>query len=85
MEKTFTGTIRKLIVGADPLNAMAFEVGKTFNTPGGILKVTEILEDQSAFYFFGNIRYLIYVETPDKKTCVWKFFERMPVSVECVV
>lgn len=85
MEKIFTGTIRKLIVGTDPKNGMAFEVGKEFNTPEGILKITEIVEDQSHYYFFGNVRYLVYVDKPDKSNCVWKYFERMSVCVECAV
>ena len=83
MEKRQTGVIRKLIIGENPKDAMAYEVGRSFGSPVGELKIVEIVEDQNSYYFFGNIRYLIYVEKTDKSVVVWKYFERMPVSVEC--
>lgn len=85
MEKTQTGTIRKIIVGIDPLKALAFEVGKEFQTPGGVLTVTEIIEDQNHFYFFGNIRFLVYAKKGSGNPVVWKHFDNMPVSVECAI
>ena len=85
MEKLSVGKIRKLIVGENPKDAFAYEVGKEFSTPQGILKITSIIEDESHFYFFGNIRFLIYVEKPDKNVVVWKYVDRMPVMVECII
>ena len=85
MEKVSTGIIRKIIIGANPKEALAFEIGRTFITPMGELKVVEIVEDQANFYFFGNIRYLIYAEKEDKTIFVWKYFERHATIVECVI
>lgn len=85
MEKTNIGRIRKITIGQDPLKAMSYEVKKTFRTPEGDLTITEIVEDQSSYYFFGNVRYLVYVEKPDKTNVLWKAFESMPVTIECFV
>lgn len=82
MEKTYRGKIRKIIIGQDPKNAMAYELGRVFSTPSGVMKIVMIEEDQNDFYFFGNVRYNIWVEMADKSQHLWKFYEKMPVSVE---
>ncbi len=82
MEKTPAGIIRKIIIGTDPKAAMAYELGKEFSTPKGTVKITLIEEDQSNFYFFGNIRYNIWVKVGDKQEQIWKFYEKMSVCIE---
>ena len=85
MEKNPTGRIRKLIIGEDPKNGFSFEVDYTYNTPGGKLKVVEIMEDQNNYYFFGVIRFIVYVEKEDKSIVVWKYFDNMAIMAECFI
>lgn len=83
MEKRATGVIRKIVIGMNPTAGLSYEVGKEFRTPEGIITVTEIVEDQANYYFFGNIRYYVYgKKQSDSVSKVWKFIEKMPVMVE---
>jgi len=83
MEKTPTSKIRKIIIGQDTKSGMAYDLGRKFNTPNGLLEVVLIEEDQGSYYFFGNVRYNIWVQTEDTKIVkIWKYFERMPVTIE---
>lgn len=82
MEKTEQRKIRKIIVGNDPKNSFAFELGKEYNTPAGLVKIHEIEEDQSNYYFFGNIRFNVWIEKSNKEITIWKSVERLPILIE---
>ena len=52
------GLIRKLVVGRDPKNAMAYYSGMR----AGDGKVSAILQDEAYLHKFGKTRYLVYIE-----------------------
>lgn len=83
MERTSSGKIRKLIVGENPRvydESFIFEVGKP--QAGGMLEITQIERDENAYFIFGDIRYNVWAKKGDKPF-IWKYFENVPVTVEC--
>jgi hypothetical protein len=88
------GQIRKLIVGSDPLNAMAFVVGNNTSSKSRH-KIVEINFDDRYFHKTGGSRFVIKI---DKETsfvdsqgnvietttslCDWKIIENLPCIVE---
>lgn len=71
------GLIRKIVIGRDPKDGMAYYVG--MNAGGG--KVAAILQDESYLYKFGKTRYLVYIED-DEGTQLWKAIDDMPCILE---
>jgi len=71
------GLIRKIVIGRDPKDGMAYYVG--MNAGGG--KVAAILQDESYLYKFGKTRYLVYIED-DEGTQIWKAIDDMPCILE---
>ena len=71
------GLIRKIVIGRDPKDGMAYYVG--MNAGGG--KVAAILQDESYLYKFGKTRYLVYIED-DEGTQLWKGIDDMPCILE---
>lgn len=71
------GLIRKIVVGKDPKDGMAYFVG--MRAGGG--KVSAIIEDASHLHKFGFKRYLVYVET-EEETMLWKAVDSMPCLLE---
>ena len=71
------GLIRKIVIGRDPKDGMAYYVG--MNAGGG--KVAAILQDESYLYKFGKTRYLVYIED-DEGTQLWKGIDGMPCILE---
>lgn len=71
------GLIRKIVVGKDPKDGMAYFVG--MRAGGG--KVSAILEDERHLQKFGFKRYLVYVETGEE-TMLWKTVDSMPCLLE---
>lgn len=69
--------IRKIIIGRDPKNAMAYYTGMRV----GDAKITAIIVDEEHLYKHGRTRYLIYIENPDG-IMLWKGVDSMPVIVE---
>jgi hypothetical protein len=70
--------IRKIIVGQNPKDAMAYFVG--MNVGNG--KVSTIVLDEEHLIRYNNKRYLIYIEDPKEGTMLWKSVDNMPCVAE---
>jgi hypothetical protein len=71
------GLIRKIIVGKEPKDGMAYYLGMR----AGRGEVTAILEDEHHLHKFAKKRYLIYIEN-DEGTLLWKSIDEMPCMLE---
>lgn len=71
------GLIRKIIIGKNPKDAMAYYIGMN----AGPNKVNAIVFDDAAFHKYQIKRYLIYLDTEDG-IVLWKSVEDMPVIIE---
>lgn len=71
------GLIRKLVIGKDPKNGMAYFVGMK----AGRGVVSAIIQDESYLHKFGKCRYLVYTEGPEG-TELWKAVDDMPCLLE---
>jgi|TARA_R110000744_G_scaffold110656_1_gene208724 hypothetical protein len=71
------GLIRKIIVGKDPKNGMAYYIGMR----AGDGKVSAILEDDRTLVKYGKKRYLVYIENEDGNV-LWKAIDEMPCMLE---
>tara|TARA_R110002074_G_scaffold170807_4_gene333143 strand:+ start:628 stop:864 length:237 start_codon:yes stop_codon:yes gene_type:complete len=69
--------IRKIIVGPNPKDAMAYYIGMK----AGTSKVCAIKEDDAALHRFSIRRYHVYLEG-DNETYIWKTIESQPVLIE---
>lgn len=71
------GLIRKIVVGKDPKNGMAYYIGMR----AGSGEVSAIVEDERHLYKFAKQRYLIYVENGEGQM-LWKAIDEMPCVIE---
>jgi hypothetical protein len=71
------GLIRKIVVGKEPKDGMAYYVGMR----AGKGEVSAILEDDYHLHKFGKKRYLVYIES-DEGTLLWKSIDEMPCMLE---
>lgn len=71
------GLIRKIIIGRDPKDGMAYFVGMK----AGRGTVSAIVEDERHLLKYGFKRYLIYIENSDE-TMLWKAIDSMPCILE---
>ncbi len=71
------GLIRKIVVGRDPKNGMAYYIGMR----AGSGSVSAIVMDEENLYRFQKKRYLIYIEDNDT-TMLWKSIDSMPCILE---
>ena len=69
--------IRKIVIGRDPKDAMAYYVGMR----AGAGKVVAIIQDEAYLHKYNSIRYLIYVEN-EEGTMLWKAVDNMPCILE---
>lgn len=69
--------IRKIIVGPNPKDAMAYFVGMR----AGEGKVCAIIEDERAAFKHNIRRYNVFIEDKDS-TYIWKTVENQPVLIE---
>lgn len=69
--------IRKIIVGINPKDAMAYYIGMR----AGDSKVTAIILDDEYLHRYQRTRYLIYIEG-EEGTMIWKSIDTMPVVIE---
>jgi len=69
--------IRKIVIGRDPKDAMAYYVGMR----AGAGKVVAITQDDAYLHKYSSIRYLIYIEN-DEGTMLWKVIDNMPCILE---
>jgi len=72
------GLIRKIVVGRDPKDAMAYYVGMR----AGAGKVSTIIQDESYLHKFGKTRYLVYMEDDESLQTLWKAIDGMPCMLE---
>lgn len=72
------GIIRKIIIGRDPKDAMAYYVGMR----AGKNIVSTIVLDERHLYKYGGNRYLIYVQDEDKIQTLWKAIDDIPCILE---
>ena len=71
------GIIRKIIIGRDPKDAMAYYVGMR----AGNGEVSAIVLDDKHLHNHGKTRYLVYVQREDGQI-LWKAVDEMPCIIE---
>jgi hypothetical protein len=71
------GVIRKIVVGPDPKNGMAYYVGMRVQNG----EISAIVFDDVTLHKHSVFRYVIYVST-DEGTEIWKVIEGLPCLVE---
>jgi hypothetical protein len=71
------GLIRKIIIGKDPKNGMAYFVGMR----AGESRISAIVQDDAYLHKFDKSRYLVYTEG-EEGTDLWKIVEDMPCILE---
>lgn len=71
------GLIRKIVIGRDPKNGMAYYVG--MKAGGG--EVDSIVFDERHFAKYNRSRYLIYIKDSNG-LALWKSVEEMPCILE---
>ena len=65
-------TIRKITVGTDPKDAMAFQLGQYIGRRDLGFKITYIKEDSQHYEEFGITRYTVYVSNGEEVEVEWK-------------
>ena len=70
--------IRKIIIGTDPLKAMAYYIGQK----AGEAKVDTIILDDEYLHRYKQKRYLVYIKHPEDGVMLWKSVEDVPVLLE---
>ena len=71
------GIIRKIIIGRDPKDAMAYYVGMR----AGNGEVSAIVLDDRHLHNHGKTRYLVYIQREDGQI-LWKAVDEMPCIIE---
>ena len=71
------GVIRKIVIGRDPKDAMAYFVGMR----AGSGKVSAIVLDDEHLFRYSKKRYLVYIQNDDGQT-LWKSIDDMPCILE---
>ena len=71
------GLIRKIIIGRDPKDAMAYFVG--MRAGGG--EVSAIVMDEEHLIRYNRKRYLVYLQQ-DGSQVLWKSVDEMPCIIE---
>ncbi len=71
------GHIRKIIIGKDPKNAVAYYVG--MRAGGG--EVSTIILDDKHLHKYSKTRYLVYLNIDDCQV-LWKGIDDMPCIIE---
>lgn len=71
------GVIRKIIIGRDPKDAMAYYVGMR----AGSGEVSAIVLDEEHLVRYNKKRYLVYIQN-DGGQMIWKSVDDMPCILE---
>lgn len=71
------GVIRKIVIGRDPKDAMAYYVG--MRAGGG--EVSAIIFDEEYMVRYNKSRYLVYLQRTDGQV-LWKSVNDMPSIIE---
>ncbi len=72
------GIIRKIVIGRDPKDAMAYFLGMK----AGAGEVATIVMDDEHLYRYNKKRYLIYLLQKDGTQVLWKSVDDMPCIIE---
>lgn len=72
------GLIRKIVIGRDPKNALAYYV----DMPAGSSRVSVIQFDEEFMVKNKKSRYYIFLQQPDGSQVLWKTVDDMPCIVE---
>jgi hypothetical protein len=75
------GLIRKIVIGKNPKDAMAYWVGMVVNKDSNS-KVSAIMFDERSFEIKNRSRYFIYLQEEDGSQVLWKAIDEMPCIVE---
>lgn len=79
MSNDIRGKIRKITMGPDPLNGLAFAVDQTKGVPG---KIVEIKDDKNYLMQTGREKILVIVENYENVVYVWKEIFNVPFVLE---
>ena len=71
------GLIRKIVIGKNPKDGMAYYVG--MRAGGG--EVCAIVLDDKHLHRYSSTRYLVYIEA-DGAQALWKAIDSMPCIIE---
>jgi len=71
------GLVRKIVLGSNPKDAMAYYVGMR----AGNGEVSAIVHDEMYLHKFNKSRYLVYIQTEDG-VVLWKAVEELPCIIE---
>ena len=71
------GVIRKIIIGRDPKDAMAYYVGMR----AGSGEVSAIVLDDEHLHRYSKKRYLVYIQNNEGQM-LWKSVDNMPCILE---
>tara|TARA_R100001224_G_scaffold31881_1_gene17620 strand:- start:13 stop:252 length:240 start_codon:yes stop_codon:yes gene_type:complete len=72
------GLIRKIIIGTDPKDGMAYYVGMR----AGRGEVSAIVLDERHLHKHSSRRYLVYLQEEDNSQVLWKAIDDMPCMIE---
>lgn len=72
------GIIRKIVIGRDPKDAMAYFIGMRAGTG----EVATIILDDEHLFRYNKKRYLIYLLQKDGTQVLWKSVDDMPCIIE---
>ena len=72
------GIIRKIVVGRDPKDGMAYYVGMK----AGAGKVSTIVQDERYLVKYSKDRYLVYMQDSEGVQTLWKAIDSMPCMLE---
>ena len=72
------GIIRKIVVGRDPKDGMAYYVGMR----AGAGKVSTIVQDERYLVKYSKDRYLVYMQDAEGVQTLWKAIDSMPCMLE---
>jgi len=70
--------IRKIVVGADPKNGLAYKVGNSV----GPYTIVNIELDERSLSLYGLERYMVYVQDQAQGIILWKCISGCPVMLE---
>lgn len=71
------GLIRKIVIGEDPKNGMAYYVGMR----AGDGCVDSIILDERHLHNYSIVRYLVYIKN-ENDVLLWKAVDSMPCIIE---
>jgi hypothetical protein len=81
MEKITGGVIYKIAVGEGPRSSLSLERGQVLTIKEHKVTITQIVEDHAHFYYFKEVRYLVYAKMEGHPEFILRSFIGMPVSI----